>query len=315
MTTPGLRFIGTGVALPDKVLTNADIRRFNPAVDCDFVAERLGILERRVADPQTQTSDLAAAAAREALAQAGVGPDSVDLFILATATPDRQAPATACIAQAKAGLVNAVSFDVGAVCSGFLYGLATAAAFIRSGQARRALVVGADVFSRITDWSRRDCVFFGDGAGAALVEGLEREDGLFDAHLHSDGSRSDAFTVVPGARHFSMDAPGVLEAALDAVPLCVEAVLARNGLCAQDVDLVVPHQPSVNLLRKIAWRTGVPFQKFRTNMDRYANTAGATIPIALHESVQQGAIEEGDLVLFAAAGAGFTAGAAIHRWH
>lgn len=316
MKNPSFRFIGTGVALPETRLSNAEIARTrNPEIDCDWVEERLGILERRIADPATQTSDLAAEAARNALAAAGVRPESVDLLIVATATPDRQAPATACIAQAKAGLANAVAFDVSAVCSGFLFGLTTAAAFIRSGQARRALVVGADIFSRITDWSRKDCVFFGDGAGAALIEHSSHADRLFDAQLYSDGSRHEVFTVPAGERFFSMQAKGVIDAALYAVPRCVDAVTSRNGILPEDVDVVVPHQPSTNLLRNIAWRTGVPFQKFRTNMDRYANTAGATIPIVLHETLAQGAIRSGDLVLFASAGAGFTAGAAVHRWH
>ena len=311
----GFRIVGTGVCLPERVLSNEDIRlERNPEIKPGWVAETLGIRERRVAEEGVRTSDLAAGAAASALRRAGVTADSVDLLIVATATPDRQAPATACITQSKAGLHNAAAFDVSAVCCGFLYAMTTAAAFLRAGQARRALVVGADVFSRVSDWSRRDCVFFGDGAGAALLERSSLPKSAFEAELFSDGARADAFHIEHGSS-FSMDGKAVFEAATEAVPRCIERVLARNGLRADDIDVVVPHQPSVSLLQRIAWLTGVPFQKFRTNMDRYANTAGATIPIVLHETVESDGIKTGDTVLFAAAGAGFTAGAAVYRWH
>jgi 3-oxoacyl-[acyl-carrier-protein] synthase III len=310
------RIIGTGIALPLGTLTNADIKHArNPDVDEEWVARKLGIQERRIADESTATSDLAAAAIRSALERTEISPDSIDLLILATATPDRQAPATAAITQAKAGLKNAVAFDISAVCSGFLFGLVTAASLVKVGAAERAMVVGADTFSRITDWKRKDCVFFGDGAGAAIIEPSHDGRAFFDAELYTDGNQMDAFTVLPGRKTFTMDAEKVFEAASSAIPQCIGRLMQRNNLTADDVDVVVPHQPSITLLQNVAWQTGVPFQKFRTNMHRYANTAGATIPIVLHETIEQGAVKSGDLLLFAAAGAGFTAGAALYRWH
>jgi 3-oxoacyl-[acyl-carrier-protein] synthase III len=310
------RIIGTGIALPSNIVTNADIKyTLNPDVDEKWVSQKLGIFERRIADDATTTSDLAAAAVRSALERAEIAADSIDLIILATATPDRQAPATAAITQAKAGLTNAVAFDINAVCSGFLFGLVTAASLVKAGAAKRAMVVGADTFSRITDWKRKDCVFFGDGAGAAIIEASHDPRAFFDAELYTDGSQMDAFTILPGRQTFTMDAKKVFEAASTAIPQCVGRLMQRNHLCADDVDVVVPHQPSITLLQNVAWQTGVPFQKFRTNMQRYANTAGATIPIVLHETIEQGAAKSGDLLLFAAAGAGFTAGAALYRWY
>lgn len=310
------RIFGTGVGIPDVVLTNQDIRaERNPEIDCAWVAEKIGIRERRIVDGGIVTSDLAATAVRSVLAQTGVRADSVDLLIVATATPDRSAPSSACLTQAKAGLVNAVAFDLSAVCCGFLYAFATASSYLRAGLAKRAIVVGADTFSRITDWGRRDCVFFGDGAGAVIIENSTSSTAFFDAELYTDGTKAEAFTVRPDQTSFTMDAHGVFDAAKFAIPKCVRGVLARNQLAADDIDVVIPHQPSISLLRRIADEIGVPFSKFRTNMDRYANTAGATIPIVLHETVQNQSLRSGDMVMFAAAGAGITAGAALYRWH
>jgi 3-oxoacyl-[acyl-carrier-protein] synthase III len=310
------RVVGTGAALPESIVTNADIRqRYNADIDEQWVVEKLGIFERRIVDKSTATSDLAAAAIRAALKQTAIAPESIDLLIVATATPDRQAPSTAAITQAKAGVTNAVAFDIGAVCSGFLFGIATAAALIKTQASKRAVVVGADTFSRITDWERKDCVFFGDGAGAVVIEPSYDTRALFDAELYTDGTKADAFTVLPGRQTFTMNAKVVFEAASTAIPLCVDRLMKRNNMTVDDIDMVVPHQPSVTLLQNISLRTKVPFEKFRMNMARYANTAGATIPIVLHETIERGAAKPGDLLMFAAAGAGFTAGAALYRWH
>ena len=311
-----MRFIGTGMSVPERVLTNEYIRtKYNAGLDCAWVSRKLGIAERHVSERDMLTSDLAAEAARNALRQADISGESIDLLIVATATPDRQAPATACFVQQKASLNNAISFDISAVCSGFLYAMTVATSFLNSGQAKRAMVVGADTFSRITDWARPDAVFFGDGAGAAILEASPQKKAIFDAELYSNGRDADAFTVYPEHTTFTMNAGDVLKAALAAIPQCAERVLTRNGLTIKDIDVVVPHQPSINLLRKLSERIGIGFEKFCLNMDRYANTAGATIPIVLHESVENGRIKKDDLVFFAAAGAGFTAGAAIMRWN
>ncbi len=313
------RILSTGTCLPEQRLSNTDIKNtLNAAVDPGWVEQKLGIRERRIADHGTETSDLAAAAINDVLGNAEISPQSVDLLILATASPDRQAPATACHAQYKAGLHEAVAYDISAVCCGFLFALTAAAAALSSGQARRAIVVGADMFSRVTDWQRRDCVFFGDGAGAVLLEAANSRyarESFFDAELFTDGHHSEAFVIEKEAPYFRMDGPAVFKAASTAVPRCIRQLLQRNHLTSDDIDIVIPHQPSHSLLREIAWQSGIPFQKFQTNMDRYANTAGATIPIMLHETLANGRIKKGDHLLFAAAGAGFTAGAAIHQWH
>jgi 3-oxoacyl-[acyl-carrier-protein] synthase-3 len=308
------RILGTGIGVPDNVLTNAGIREDHVNINCNWVAERLGIKERRIAEPGTSSSDLAATAVASALRQAAVAPDSVDLLILATATPDRVAPSSACLTQAKTGLNNAVAFDLNSVCSGFLFALATASAYLQAGMARRAVVAGADVFSRITDWKRSDCVFFGDGAGAVVIERSSAEGFFFDAELYSDATKTDTFTVRPNEA-FSMDARGVHDAARYAVSKCMRVLMERHEIGVDKIDAVIPHQPSITLLRRIASDNGIPFEKFRTNMDRYANTASATLPIVLHEAFSDGGLKNGDLVMFAAAGSGFTAGAALYRWH
>lgn len=302
--------------VPEDILTNDDIRaKYNSELNCDWVSRKLGIAERCIAAPDLKTSDLASSAVRNALRQADIGGDTIDLLIVATATPDRQAPSTACFVQQKGGLTNAVSFDVSAVCSGFLYAMTVASCFLQSGRAKRAMAVGADMFSRITDWSRNDAVFFGDGAGAAILEASSVEHAIFDCELYTNGREADAFTVYPDQRTFSMKAGDVLKAALAAIPQCAERILTRNNLSVNDIDVVIPHQPSINLLKKVSEQTGIGFEKFCLNMDRYANTAGATIPIILHESIENGRVKKDDLVMFAAAGAGFTAGTAVLHWH
>ncbi|HDZ53414.1 hypothetical protein LCGC14_0043590 [marine sediment metagenome] len=311
-----LKIIGTGMSVPVNIVNNYDIRKAYMAdLDCDWVEQKLGISERRVSEVGIMTSDLASQAGLDALKQAGIAKNSIDLLIVATATPDRQAPATACLVQQKMGLDGAVAFDVSAVCSGFLFAMTIAKNFLQSGQSKRAMVIGADTFSRITDWSRRDAVFFGDGAGAVIMEAAPGTQAIFDAELFSNGNDANAFTVYPGDETFTMNAGDVLNSALEAIPKCADRVLSRNGLSIDDISIVVPHQPSINLLKKLSERTGIGFEKFCMNMDRYANTAGATIPIILHETLESGKIRKDDLVFFAAAGAGFTAGAAILRWH
>lgn len=315
MPGAGMRIIETGIALPETILTNADIKRhLNPDIDISWVEDKLGIFERRIVKPGQLTSDLAAEAGKRALERADLGPEQIDLLVLATATPDCQAPATACITQAKLGLVNATAFDVSAVCSGFLFAMVTAASFIQCGRAHRALVIGADAFSQITDWKRRDCVFFGDGAGAVILERSQGDNSVFDARLYSDGTQHTLWHVNRG-QHFEMDAQGIFKQATHALPLCIQSILSRNNITKDQIDMVVPHQPSINLLRAISNITGVPFSKFQMNIGCYGNTASATIPIVLHETIEKEAIRPGDMLLFAAAGAGFTAGAALYRWH
>lgn len=313
---PGdIRIIGTGIAVPEQAVTNSQIReRINPHINEKWVEHRLGIKSRHIASDNQNTSDLAVTAAQNAITREGINPDSIDLIILATATPDKRAPATACLVQHQLGITNAAAFDVSAVCCGFLYALTTASAYLRSGLAKRALVIGADTFSKVTDWARRDCVFFGDGAGAAILESSSYHN-TFDAVLCANGAHSDAFYIEDDRSTFQMNAQAVYNAAEIYVPQCIRTVLSRSELTTNDIDIVIPHQPSVNLLKAIANRSNIAYEKFVINIARYGNTAAATIPIALHETICAGQIKDQDLVLFAAAGAGFTAGAALYRWH
>lgn len=309
-----IRIAGTGSAVPDRIVTNAELVTRVQSSEA-WVRENLGILERRVVAPDQYTSDLAALAGRRALERAGLHPDEVDVIIVATATPDRSAPSTACIVQHKLGIGNRCpAFDLSAVCSGFLYAMSVGSQFIQSGIYTNVLVIGADTFSRITDWNRRDCVFFGDGAGAVVLQRTPTEEGFFCFELFADGRGQDHFTVHPGDSAFTMNGKAVYETGTTVLPETLRDLLTRHQLRPQDIDHLVPHQPSIRVLRKTAETLGIPLDRIRMNMDRYANTAGATIPLLLDETVASGLIRSGDLVAFAAVGSGWTWGAALYRW-
>ena len=317
----------TGSYVPDRVVTNAELAQLVDTSD-EWIFSKLGIRERRVASPDQCTSDLASEAARRALASARMAPVDVDLLLVATATPDRLAPSTACIVQDKLGAVNAVAFDLAAVCSGFIYGIWVASSLIWTGQIQRAVVVGADTFSRITDWKRRDCVFFGDGAGAAVLSPCREGFGFLGFDLGSDGRGWRGFTIPAGGsenpaseetvcqrQHFYQhDGREVFREATRRMPSSVQACLAKCGLNLNDVDWVVPHQPSIRILEETARVLGIPFDRVLHNMDRYANTSAATIPLLLDERVRDGTIEHGQRLVFTAMGAGWTWGTAILRW-
>ena len=309
-----IKISGVGTYLPSDRLTNEIIATRAP-IDPDWVRLNLGILERRIARVDETTSDLAANAGRAALEDADVHPRNVQMVIVATTTPDRQAPATACYVQGKLGIRGAPAFDLAAVCSGFIYGLTTAAQFIENGFCDNALVIGADTFSRITNWQSRDCVYFGDGAGAVYLEHSRNPKAFFLSQLTADGVGQEHFTVPPGDPWFSIDPKGVYRSAKQLVSQMIRDVLRHADLEPCDIDHVIPHQASVKLLRDIASETGLSLNKFWLHMDRYANTAAATIPIALDEAVRSSEVRDGDWMLFAAAGAGMTSGAAVYRWH
>jgi 3-oxoacyl-[acyl-carrier-protein] synthase-3 len=310
-----VKIAGTGSCVPDKILSNREVCE-GVSTTPEWVESNLGIFERRVAEDSEQTSDFAARAGLRAVTAAGISVDEVDLIIVATATPDRKSPSTACIVQEKMGIRSkAAAFDVSAVCSGFLYALCTASQFIISGVFRNVLVIGADTFSKITNWERRDCVFFGDGAGAVLLQPTSYSAGLFDFKLFADGTGKDNFTVYPGDEYFTMNGRAVYETGTKVLPEAIMTLLEKQGLVASDIACVIPHQPSIRVLQRTAEVLGMPFDKIKRNMDRYANTAGATVPLLLDEVVRAGQIQEGDLVLFAAVGSGWTWGAAIYRWH
>lgn len=324
-----VKIIGTGSYVPETIYTNQYLETLVETSD-QWIFDNLGIRERRIADPGQCTSDLAAEAGLKAIENAGIAKDKIDLIIVCTATPDRLAPSTACIVQDKIEAYNAVAFDIAAVCSGFLYGLSIGSQFIASGIYDHVLVIGADTFSRITDWKRRDCVFFGDGAGAAILSHTNgnHDEGFLAFRLYSNGRGKWNFTVPAGGsenppsienvnnglHYFQMNGKAVYETGTVVLPQAINQVLNDTGLTINDVDYMIPHQPSILILKKTAEIIGLPFEKVMTNMDKYANTSGGTIPILLDEVNKAGLLSKGKIILFAAVGSGWTWGASIIKW-
>jgi len=294
----------------------------------DWIYNILGIKERRIAGQDEATSDLAAEAGIRAINDAGLCVGDIDLIIVATATPDRLAPSTACIVQDKMKAYNAVAFDLAAVCSGFLFSMSVAAQYISSDVYQNVLIIGADTFSKITDWERRDAVFFGDGAGAAVVSKENDNGGFLSFRLYSDGKGKDNFTIPAGGsgmpsshstvdnrlHYFRMNGRAVYDTAIRVLPEVINQVLVDTDLDIDDIDFMVPHQPSIGILKKTAELIGLPFGKVMTNMDRYANTSGGTIPILLDELKKSRKLKKGNIILFAAVGSGWTYGASIIKW-
>jgi len=319
MTTRNSRFDSvrirsTGSYVPARVVTNEELVRDLPTSP-EWIVENLGIRQRHIAEPQEYTSDLAACAGLNAIASAGLEPNEIDLIIVATSTPDRKAPSSACMAQAKMGIRNhCAALDVAAVCSGFVYGVTIAGQFIQGGTYEHALVIGADTFSKLTDWNHRNCSIFGDGAGAVVLDRKNRDKGLFSSILQADGKGMDHFTVFPGDAYFTMNGKAVYETATTILPECIQQILCLNGLKLSDISFVFPHQASARVLKRAAEVLGVPYSRLQTNLESYANTAGATIPLLLDQVHRSGVIHEGDLLLFAAIGAGWTWGASLYRW-
>jgi 3-oxoacyl-[acyl-carrier-protein] synthase-3 len=304
----------TGSYVPARILTNEEAVESLPTSP-QWIVETLGIRERRIAEPEEYTSDLAARAGLAAIAAAGLEPNEIDLIVVATSTPDRKAPSSACIAQAKMGISNCCpAFDVAAVCSGFLYGVTIAGQFIQNGTYERALVIGADTFSKITDWNHRDCVFFGDGAGAVVLERNVRENGLFSSILQSQGEGMNHFTVYPGDAYFTMNGKVVYQTATTILPECIRQILCMNHLGLDNVSMIIPHQASAHVLKRTAEILNIPFSRMQTNLESCANTAGASVPLLLDQVNRRGLIREGDILLFAAVGAGWTWGASLYRW-
>ena len=322
-----VKIIGTGSYVPETIYTNQFIETFIDTND-KWIQDNLGIKERRIAAPIQATSDLAMMAGKRAVENAGISMRDIDLIIVATATPDRQAPSTAAIVQNKLEAYDAVAFDISAVCSGFLFATSVASQYIASGVYNHVLVIGADTFSRIIDWKRRDAVFFGDGAGAAVLTHCENENGFLAYRLYADGRGKYAFTVpaggsetpatadtiAKGLHYFQMDGRAVYNTAIEVLPRAIKKVLEDTNLTILDIDLMIPHQPSIKILQRTAEIIGLPFEKVMTNMDKYANTSGATIPILLDETNRAGKIKKGSNILFAAVGSGWTYGAAIIKW-
>jgi 3-oxoacyl-[acyl-carrier-protein] synthase-3 len=315
------RIIGTGSYLPEKVLTNRDLERMVETSD-EWIVTRTGIRERRIAGDDQMASDLALEASRRALAAAGIAPEDLGLIIVATTTPDMIFPSTACILQAKLGIRGGPAFDVQAVCSGFVYALATADLFLRAGYYRHALVVGSEVYSRILDWTDRStCVLFGDGAGAVVLAAGERP-GLLASRLHADGSHAPALAVpgqvcaggVRGKPFVTMEGSVVFKFAVKVLAEVVEEVLAAADVPKQRIDWLIPHQANLRIIEATARKLGLPMDKVVVTVDRHANTSAASIPLALDEAVRDGRIRPGQHVLLEAVGGGFTWGACLIKW-
>jgi 3-oxoacyl-[acyl-carrier-protein] synthase-3 len=316
---------GTGSYLPAETLTNDDLAKFVDTTD-EWIVERTGIKERHRAAPGEYTSDLAAEAARRAMAAAGVTADDIDLVVLATATPDNTFPATAVEVQARLGITRGFAYDIQAVCSGFVYALATVDAQIRAGMARRALVIGAETFTRILDWNdRTTCVLFGDGAGAIVVEAAEgegtmadrgvlasclRSDGRHKAKLYVDGGPSTTQT----AGHLRMEGREVFKHAVGMIADVIEAAFAATGMTAADIDWFVPHQANKRIIDASAKKLGIDAEKVILTVDHHGNTSAASIPLALDAAVRDGRVKPGDVVLLEAMGGGFTWGSVMIRW-
>jgi 3-oxoacyl-[acyl-carrier-protein] synthase-3 len=319
------RITGTGSALPERVVTNAEIVRElaarNIETSDEWIFTRTGIRQRHLSDPGTGTADLAERAARAALAQAGSAPESVDLLIVATSTPDQVFPSAACQVQARLGAVGGAAFDVQAACSGFVYALTLADALIRTGAHRRALVIGAETFSRILDWNdRATCVLFGDGAGAVVLEAGQAP-GVLACCMHADGRRGGILSVAGhlcnggavGDPFLRMDGKAVFKLAVDVLESSAREVLSKADLEPAQVDWLIPHQANVRILAASAKRLDLPMERVVVTVDRHGNTSAASVPLALDLARRDGRVRSGQHVLLQGVGGGFTWASALLR--
>ncbi len=323
------RITGTGSALPEKILTNLDLERMVETSD-DWITSRTGIKQRRIAVEGEFTSTFAIEASRRALAMAGIDAAELDLIVLGTVTPDFPFPATSCIVQHEIGAVNAAVFDISAACSGFVYGLSIADKYIRTGMAKKVLVIGAEVLSRIVDWTDRNtCILFGDGAGAAIVEVTEGDSGILSTHIFSNGSywntlyqpgcgnRNPATrqqTIDDRLFFIKMEGNDVFKHAVRGMEEAACTALSANGLSPADISLFIPHQANRRIIDAIAKRLGLAEDKLFINLQNYGNTSSASIPISLDEANRAGRMTPGDIILLDAFGGGFTFGSVLMRW-
>ncbi|MBS0269357.1 MAG: ketoacyl-ACP synthase III [Proteobacteria bacterium] len=316
---------GVGAHLPKRAVTNNDLAKIVDTSDA-WIRERSGIVSRHIADENELTSDLGAAAAKQALVRAGIDPVDIDLIVCATATPDRTFPATAVRIQSMLGVTKGAAFDVQAVCSGFVYAMTVADNFLKLGQSKRALVIGAETFSRILDWSDRStCVLFGDGAGAVVLEaqtqhGARDDRGILATKIRSDGRFEDLLYVDggPGSTktvgHLRMNGREVFRHAVQKISGVIEETLVETGYAPDEIDLFIPHQANKRILDGIAKKLGVAPEKIVMTLDRHGNTSAASIPLALNDAFEAHRIKEGSLILMEAMGGGFTWGAVLARW-
>lgn len=312
------RITGTGSYLPEKILTNLDLERMVDTSD-EWIRTRTGITQRHIAGENQVASDLALYACQNAMQAAGVTSQDIDLIIVATTTPDMIFPSTACILQNKLGIENCPAFDVQAVCSGFVYALATADMFVSSGKCRNALVVGSEIYSKILDWNDRStCVLFGDGAGAVVLSQSDQP-GILSTHLHASGSHSNILSApgsisggkVQGTPYINMEGNAVFKFAVKVLEEVVQEAMAKNNLQSTDIDWLIPHQANIRILEATAKKLGVDRSKVIVTVDRHGNTSAASVPLALDEAVRDGRIRRGQKVLLEGVGGGFTWGATL----
>ena len=320
--------IGTGSCLPEKIVTNYDLEKIMDTKH-DWIVERTGIERRRIADPSVAASDLGTEAAKLALEDAGVNAEEIDLIITATLTPDMNIPSTACIIQEKIGAVNSAAFDLGAACTGFLYALSTANAFIKAGQAKKVLIVGVEILSKYINWEdRKTAVLFADGAGAAVVSEVEEGKGVLSTALGADGTGGKFLYITAGGTRMPatyetvekklhsivMDGSEVFKfAARKMADVSLEA-LEKAGLTLEDINYLVPHQANIRIIQNAAKRLKVSMDKVYLNIQDYGNISAASVPVALDEASKKGCIKQDDIVLLVGFGAGLTWGAAVIKW-
>ncbi len=319
---------GTGSCLPERKLTNFDLEKMVDTTD-EWIRTRTGISRRRIADDKTATSDLATEAAKIAVNDAGLLLEDIDLIVVATVTPDMAFPSTACIVQKNIGAKNAVAFDIEAACSGFLYGLAIGEQFIRTGMYKNALIIGAETLSKITNWEdRRTCVLFGDGAGAAVLQQVEKGFGILSNNIGSDGTRGDYLTqpaggsrmpasietVLNNLHYIHMDGREVFKFAVRIMSKSALKIIKDVGYNIEDIDYMIPHQANIRIIEAVAKKINLTMDKVYVNLNDYGNMSVASIPVALDEAVKKGNVKTGDVIILVAFGGGLTWGSSVIKW-
>ncbi|MFA6281849.1 MAG: beta-ketoacyl-ACP synthase III [Candidatus Omnitrophota bacterium] len=326
---PSIGIIGTGFYVPEKILTNKELTKFVDTSD-EWIYQKTGIRERRIADSKEATSDLAIHAAEQAMHNAGIQAEDLDLIVLATSTPDMIQPATAPIVQGKIKAFKSAAFDVSAVCAGFVYATSVAYSMMRTNKNyKKTLVIGAETYSRILDWTdRTTCVYFGDGAGAVVLSKVKDGFGIQNYYLQNDGRGADIIKFLAGGsrypatpetlaknmHRFEMQGKQVWDFAVKVLPLSIKKVIEEAGKTIQDIDLIISHQANINIIKVSLDKLGLSMEKTYTNMDRYGNTSGASIPIALSEAHQKGLLKKGDNVVLVGFGGGLSYGAVYLKW-
>lgn len=329
MVELGVGITGIGSFLPERIMTNKDLEEIVDTSN-QWIIERTGIEERRIAEESIATSDIASIAAQRAMENAGIKPEEIDLIILSTITADHITPSTACIVQSQIGAVNAAAFDLNAGCTGFIYSLATAKSFVKSGMYKRVLVIGAETLSKIVNWKDRNtCVLFGDGAGACIVESCEQGFGMLSEELGSDGSKGEVLivpaggsrtpssleTLENGSNFIQMDGREVFKFAVRIMEKASKECLEKAGISSEDLDLLIPHQANIRIIDSALKKLKLPKEKAFVNLNKYGNMSAASIPVALDEAVKSGKVKKGDNLLLVAFGAGLTWGSTLLKWN